>query len=39
MGVDQPSAKERGVVDVPILDIASFELVQTNGPVKIDIST
>jgi hypothetical protein len=39
MGVDQPSAKERGVVDVPIRDIASFELVQTNGPVKIDIST
>jgi hypothetical protein len=39
MGVDQPSAKERGTVDLPILEIASFELLQTNGPVKIDIAT
>jgi hypothetical protein len=39
MGVDQPSAKERGTVDLPILEIASFELLQSNGPVKINIST
>lgn len=39
MGVDQPSAKERGTVDVPILEITSFELLQSNGPVKIRIST
>jgi hypothetical protein len=37
MGIDQPSAKERGTVDVPLLDIAAFELVQSNGPVKIRI--
>jgi hypothetical protein len=39
MGVDQPSAKERGTVDVPILEITSFELMQSNGPVKIRIAT
>jgi hypothetical protein len=37
MGVDEPSAKERGTVDVPILEIVGFELRQTGGPVKIDI--
>lgn len=39
MGVDEPSAKERGTVDIPILDIVGFELRQTGGPVKIDIQT
>ncbi len=39
MGVDEPSAKERGTVDIPILEIVGFELRQTDGPVKIDIST
>jgi hypothetical protein len=39
MGVDEPSAKERGTVDVPILEIVGFELRQSDGPVKIDIST
>lgn len=37
MGVDEPSAKERGTVDIPILEIVGFELRQTDGPVKIDI--
>jgi hypothetical protein len=37
MGVDEPSAKERGTVDIPILEIVGFELRQKNGPVKIDI--
>jgi hypothetical protein len=39
MGVDEPSAKERGTVDIPILEIVGFELRQSGGPVKIDIST
>ena len=39
MGVDEPSAKERGTVDIPILEIVGFELRQSDGPVKIDIST
>jgi len=39
MGVDEPSAKERGTVDIPILDIVGFELRQDDGPVKIDITT
>jgi len=39
MGVDEPSAKESGTVDIPILEIVGFELRQDNGPVKIDIST
>lgn len=39
MGVDQPSVKERGTVDIPILEIVGFELRQIGGPVKIDIET
>ncbi|MGH3759288.1 zf-HC2 domain-containing protein [Actinophytocola sp.] len=39
MGVDQPSTKARGTVDIPILEIEQFELRQTEGPVKIDIAT
>lgn len=39
MGVDQPSAKERGTVDIPILEIVGFELREIGGPVKMDIET
>jgi hypothetical protein len=39
MGVDEPSAKERGTVDIPILEIVGFELRQDDGPVQIDITT
>lgn len=39
MSVDQPSTSERGTIDIPLLEIVGFELRQTNGPVKIDVST